>query len=72
MELTAKISNYYEELRRKNSVVHEKRLEEIYKKIPEVRQIDGLIRDIALRASMDQITNPDADKSLEASEKINN
>ena len=47
MELTAKISNYYEELRRKNSVVHEKRLEEIYKKIPEVRQIDGLIRDIA-------------------------
>ena len=72
MELTAKISNYYEELRRKNSVVHEKRLEEIYKKIPEVRQIDGLIRDIALRASMDQIANPDADKSLEASEKIYN
>ena len=72
MELTAKISNYYENLRRKNSEIHEKRLEEIYKKIPEVRQIDGLIRDIALRASMDQIKNPNSDKSLEASEKIYN
>lgn len=72
MELTAKISSYYENLRRKNSEIHEKRLEEIYRKIPEVRQIDGLIRDIALRASMDQIKNPNADKSLEASEKIYN
>ena len=72
MELTTKISNYYENLRRKNSEIHEKRLEEIYKKIPEVMQIDGLIRDLALRTSMEQIKNPDADKSLEASEKIYN
>lgn len=72
MELTAKISNYYENLRRKNSEIHEKRLEEVYKKIPEIRQIDALIRDIALRESINQIKNPNSDKSLEASEKIYN
>lgn len=72
MELTAKISNYYEDLRRKNSEIHEKRMEEIYKKIPEIRQIDALIRDIALRESMEQIKNPNQDRSLEASEKIYN
>lgn len=72
MELTAKISNYYEDLRRKNSEIHEKRMEEIYKKIPEIRQIDSLIRDIALRESMEQIKNPNQDRSLEASEKIYN
>lgn len=72
MELTAKISNYYENLRRKNSETHEKRLEEVYKKIPEIRQIDALIRDIALRESINQIKNPNSDKSLEASEKIYN
>ncbi|WP_019139028.1 ATP-binding protein [Peptoniphilus timonensis] len=72
MELTAKISNYYENLRRKNTETHEKRLEEVYKKIPEIRQIDALIRDIALRESINQIKNPNSDKSLEASEKIYN
>ncbi|MDU7114698.1 MAG: hypothetical protein E6315_03700 [Peptoniphilus harei] len=70
MELTAKISNYYENLRRKNINIHEKRLEEIYKNIPEIREIDGLIRDIALRASIEQIKNPNQDKSIEESEKI--
>lgn len=70
MELTAKISNYYENLRKKNIETHEKRVEEIYKKIPEVREIDGLIRDIALRASIEQIKNPNQDKSIEQSEKI--
>lgn len=70
MELTAKISNYYENLRRKNLETQEKRLEEVYKKIPEVREIDGLIRNMALRASIDQIKNPNQDKSIEESEKI--
>ena len=72
MELTAKISSYYENLRRENAEIQEKRLEEIYKKIPEIREIDGLIRDIALRASIEQIKNPNQDKSLEESEKIYN
>lgn len=72
MELTAKISSYYESLRRENAEIQEKRLEEIYKKIPEIREIDGLIRDIALRASIEQIKNPNQDKSLEESEKIYN
>ena len=47
MELTTKISNYYENLRRKNAETHEKRVGEIYKKIPEIREMDALIRDIA-------------------------
>lgn len=72
MELTTKISSYYENLRRENAEIQEKRLEEIYKKIPEIREIDGLIRDIALRASIEQIKNPNQDKSLEESEKIYN
>ena len=63
MELTTKISNYYENLRRKNSEIHEKRLEEIYKKIPEVMQIDGLIRDLALRAvSYTHLTLPTTER----------
>ncbi|MDU2110402.1 MAG: ATP-binding protein [Peptoniphilus rhinitidis] len=70
MELTTKISNYYENLRRKNAETHEKRVEEIYKKIPEIREMDALIRDIALKASIEQIKNPDSDKSIEESEKI--
>ena len=70
MELTAKISNYYENLRRKNADIHEKRVEEINKIIPEIREIDGLIRDIALRAAIEQIKNPNQDKSFEESEKI--
>ena len=70
MELTAKISNYYENLRRKNTDIHEKRVEEINKAIPEIREIDGLIRDIALRAAIEQIKNPNQDKSFEESEKI--
>lgn len=55
MELTTKISNYYENLRRKNAETHEKRVGEIYKKIPEIREMDALIRDIALKASIEQI-----------------
>ncbi|MEQ3346403.1 ATP-binding protein [Peptoniphilus senegalensis] len=70
MELTAKISNYYENLRRKNTDIHEKRVEEINKAIPEIREIDGLIRDIALRAAIEQIKNPNQDKSFGESEKI--
>lgn len=70
MELTAKISNYYENLRRKNADIHEKRVEEINKIVPEIREIDGLIRDIALRAAIEQIKNPNQDKSFEESEKI--
>lgn len=70
MELTAKISNYYENLRIKNADIHEKRVEEINKIIPEIREIDGLIRDIALRAAIEQIKNPNQDKSFEESEKI--
>ena len=70
MELTAKISNYYENLRRKNTDIHEKRVEEINKTIPEIREIDGLIRDIALRAAIEQIKDPNQDKSFEESEKI--
>lgn len=70
MELTAKISNYYENLRRKNTDIHEKRVEEINKIVPEIREIDGLIRDIALRAAIEQIKNPNQDKSFEESEKI--
>lgn len=70
MELTAKISNYYENLRRKNTDIHEKRVEEINKAIPEIREINGLIRDIALRAAIEQIKNPNQDKSFGESEKI--
>lgn len=70
MELTAKISNYYENLRRKNADIHEKRVEEINKIIPEIREIDGLIRELALRAAIEQIKNPNQDKSFEESEKI--
>lgn len=70
MELTAKISNYYENLRRKNADIHEKRAEEINKIIPEIREIDDLIREIALHAAIEQIKNPNQDKSFEESEKI--
>jgi len=72
MELTAKISSHYENIRRKNEETHEKRVEEIYKKIPEIREIDALIRNIGLKASIEQIKNPDADKSIENSQKIYN
>lgn len=72
MELQAKISKYYDDINRKNKILEEKRREEIYEKIPEIKEIDALIRSIALKASMEQIKNPSEEKSIEHSEEIYN
>lgn len=72
MELQAKISKYYDDINRKNRMLEENRREEIYKKIPEIKEIDALIRNIALKASMEQIKNPSEEKSIEHSEEIYN
>lgn len=72
MELRTKISNYYENNRRKNEEIHEKRVEEVYKKIPEMRQIEALIKNIGIKAAIYQIKNPDSDKTIKDSQEIYN
>lgn len=72
MELRTKINKYYEYINRKNKILEEKRREEIYDKIPEIKEIDSLIKNIALKASMEQIKNPSEERSIEHSEEIYN
>lgn len=70
MELTTKISSYYDNIRQQNEKIHRDRVEEIYKKIPEIRQIDGLIKSIGFKSVMDQIKSPDENRSIKDSQEI--
>lgn len=72
MKLSAKINKYYEDINRKNRILEEKRREEIYKKIPQIKEIDFLITKIGLNASLEQIKNPSEEKSIKHSEEIYN
>lgn len=72
MELNREISKHYEDLRLKNEDLHRNRLEEIYRKIPEVKEIDEIIYSLGIKSSKEQILHPNADALLEASSEIEN
>lgn len=70
MNLYQKINRQYEEQRRKNRELEEARRREIYRKIPDIEQIDTLIRSLGFQGAMEQVKNPDQEAAISVSEEI--
>lgn len=64
--LYREIEREYEEIRRENRKEHDRRVKEIYDEIPQIKEIDSYIKNIAIITAKEQILNPEVD-SLEKS-----
>ena len=63
-EIYKNIERQYEEIRRNNRKLREDRIKKVYSEIPEIKEIDELIRNIAIICAKEQLLNP-SDENLQ-------
>lgn len=64
------IEREYEEIRRKNRQLKDERKKRVYKEIPEIKEIDELIRNIAIICAKEQIISPSKINLQKTNEEI--
>lgn len=64
------ITDSYDRIRQENQVEHQRRKEEIYDSIPEIRTIDEKIAHISIEAAKFMVFHPDIDQRPSLKEKI--
>ncbi|WP_308533853.1 ATP-binding protein [uncultured Peptoniphilus sp.] len=70
MELGQEISLHYENIRLKNMDLLSQRKNEIYRKIPDIKNLDAFISELALKSCREIFAKPDSSLVLEATQEI--
>lgn len=72
MNIYTKIEREYQQLREQKKIEQEKRVQKIYREIPEIAEIDKLITKIGIEGSKEQLLNPSSESLLNINEEIFN
>lgn len=72
MDVFNKIEREYQEIRSKNLREQDKRIQKVYRNIPEIEEIDRYITKIGIEGSKEQLLNPSSESLLKINEEIYN